>query len=142
MSADFLSNFMRVALEITGAERAVACDAESAIINFHNIEQTDLLSEKFSGMEIVRQSLESGLPIITNNAVSSITDAPVTNTNYSNLRVIVVIPIAGVGAIYLDQPIRKGIIPKDKVDRLAALAQRAATDSSAAELKSLYQEIG
>lgn len=143
MSADFLSNFMRAALHISGAERGVACNAEPAIVDLHNIEQADVLSDQFNGLEIVRQALAAGEPIITNNAVNNLRQAPVTNTNYSNLRVIVVIPLAPLGAVYLDQPIRKGIFPKELVARLGELGAYAVSggllNASASELVALYE---
>ncbi|MBZ0280891.1 MAG: hypothetical protein K8L97_09125 [Anaerolineae bacterium] len=143
MSASFLSNFMRVALEITGAERAVACNSEAAIVDLHNIEQVDVLAEAFTGLDIVRQVLRTGEPVITNNAVSNLHNAPVTNTNFSNLRVIVVIPIPGVGAVYLDQPIRKGVIAKEVVDRLKGLGQESIqANHTEAELLALYRQMG
>ncbi|MBL8165013.1 MAG: hypothetical protein JNJ61_23725 [Anaerolineae bacterium] len=145
MSADFLSNFMRAALSISGAERGVACDVEPSIVDLYNIEQSDVLSDKFPGLEIVRQALATGEPILTNNAVNDLSQAPVTNTNYSNLRVIVVIPLAPIGAIYLDQLIRKGIFPKEMVARLGELGAYAISNgllnASDSELVALYENV-
>jgi hypothetical protein len=146
MSNTLLSNFMRLALQKTRAERALAADNELAIIDMVNLEQADIMNETFLGIETIRQALDSGEPIITNNAVTSVTNAPLTNTNFSNLRVVVVIPVADYGAIYLDQPIRSGIIPKDTIDRLMAVGQHIAEDGrvdlNETELSELYQQIG
>jgi hypothetical protein len=145
MSSTLLSNFMRLALEKTGAERALVTDNNLAIVDTVNLEQADIMAETFLGIEIIRQALDAGEAIITNNAVSSVSNAPLTNTSFSNLRVVVVIPIAELGAVYLDQPIRGGIIPKETVDRLMAVGMFIADDESErteAELSQLYQEVG
>src|SRR5690349_14057009 len=115
MSENFLSNFMHAALAITGAERALVVDSDLTIIDMVNLAQSDVLADNFIGIDIIRRALESGEAIVTNNAVSDVAHAPNTNTNFSNLRLIVVIPAGGHGAVYLDQLMRKGVIPKDRV---------------------------
>jgi hypothetical protein len=146
MSTILLSSFMHLALQKTRAERALVADNELAIVDMINLEQADIMSDSFLGIETIRQALDSGEPIVTNNAVTSVSNAPLTNTNFSNLRVVVVIPVADYGAVYLDQPIRNGIIPKDTIDRLMAVSQHVAqngqVDLNEAELGELYQQIG
>ena len=145
MSATFLTNFLRLALNITGAERGMAADDGLAIVATANLEQADVLSPQFTGIEVIRQALDSGEPIITNNAVSDARRAPVTNTNFSNLRVVVVIPVEDRGAIYLDQHIRKGVFRKEIVDRLWLLGGRVLdsgnTNYSEVELQALYEQM-
>ena len=126
MSETFLSNFMYITLQITGAERALAVDSDLKIIDMLNLEQSDVLAENFIGIDVIQRALNTGESIVTNNAVSDISNAPNTNTNFSNLRLIVVIPAAGYGAVYLDQLMRKGVIPKDTVNRLMALGEHIA----------------
>lgn len=145
MSATFLVNFMRLALQKTGAERAMAADGNLSIVATMNLEQADLLSPQFTGIEVIRQALDEGEPIITNNAVMDPERAPVTNTSFSNLRVVVVIPVEEYGAVYLDQHIRMGVIPKEVVNRLWMVAGQAAnnrqTDISLDELEALYRQV-
>jgi len=145
MSETFLSNFMHVALHITGAERALVVDQDLTIIDMVNLEQSDILADNFIGIDVIRRALESGEAIVTNNAVSDVSHAPNTNTNFSNLRLIVVIPAGGYGAVYLDQPMRLGVIPKDTINRLMALgehvAQSGQLEISADEMGDLYQQI-
>ncbi len=145
MSATFLTNFMRLALAVTGAERGMAADGSLSIVATANLEQADVLSTQFIGIEVIRQALDSGEPIITNNAVSDPRRAPVTNTNFSNLRVVVVIPVEELGAVYLDQHIRKGVIRKEIVDRLWLLGGRVfdsgEMNHSEAELQALYEQM-
>jgi hypothetical protein len=146
MSANFLSNFMRVALQTTGAERGLAVDTRLSIIDMYEIDQAEILSDDFQGLQILRHALDTGQPVITNNAVVDPALAPVTNTNFSNLRVIVVIPVIGHGGVYLDQSIRLGIIPKETVERLMGLANHAIQhdqmNSTEAQLSDLYQRMG
>jgi hypothetical protein len=145
MSGNFLSNFMRFALQTTGAERGLACDLELSIVDQVNIQQADIMSQHFTGLETMRRALEDGESIITNNAVMDPALAPVTNTNFSNLRVVVVIPLLNYGAIYLDQSIRRGIIAKEIVDRLTIVGNTALENNlfeiSEAELWELYHQI-
>jgi hypothetical protein len=145
MSAAFLVNLMRIALHTTGAERALAVDSQMGVVDTINLDQTDINSEKFTGFESIREALAKGAPIITNNAVMDASRAPVTNTSFSNLRVVVVIPVEGLGAIYLDQPIRRGMIAKEIVNRLMVLGQQAVHDgqiaASESDLQALYGRI-
>ncbi|NWG16321.1 MAG: hypothetical protein HXY41_06765 [Chloroflexi bacterium] len=144
MNATFLSNFMRLALQKTGADRAMATDGNLSIVATINLEQADLLSSQFAGIEAIRQALDEGEPIITNNAVMDPTRAPVTNTNFSNLRVVVVIPVEEYGAVYLDQHIRKGVIPKEVVNRLWMVAgwvvNKQQMDIGPDELEAVYEQ--
>lgn len=145
MSETFLSNFMVVALHITGAERALVVDSDLTIVDMVNLEQADVLADNFIGIDVIRRALESGDTIVTNNAVSDIANAPNTNTNFSNLRLIVVIPAGGYGAVYLDQPMRQGVIPKDTINRLMLLGEQIARSGqleiSAEEMGDQYQQI-
>lgn len=135
---------MRLALQKTGAERALAAADDLSIVATQNLEQADLMSSQFTGIEVIRRALDNGEPIITNNAVMDPNLAPVTNTNFSNLRVVVVIPVEEYGAIYLDQHIRRGVIPRDVVLRLWTLAiqlvDSGQMDISEADLDALYQQ--
>lgn len=145
MSNTFLSNFMRFALQKTGAERALAADSDLAIIDMINLDQADIMDDTFFGIETIRQALDSGEAIVTNNAVTNVSNAPLTNTNFSNLRVVVVIPIADYGAIYLDQSIRNGVIPKETIDRLVAVSDYYADsdelEASEEELSEVYHQM-
>lgn len=145
MSETFLSNFMHVSLHITGAERALVVDHDLTIIDMVNLDQSDVLADNFIGIDVIQRALASGECIVTNNAVSDNAHAPNTNTNFSNLRLVVVIPAAGYGAVYLDQLMRKGVIPKDKVNRLMVLGehivQSGQLEISAEEMDDLYRQI-
>lgn len=145
MSETFLSNFMHIALDITGAERAMAVDPDLTIVDMINLDQSDVLDDNFIGIDVIQRALQSGESIVTNNAVSDVSNAPNTNTNFSNLRLVVVIPAGGYGAVYLDQLMRKGVIPKDRVNRLMELGEQIAESGeleiSADEMGERYQQM-
>ena len=141
MTTSLLASFMQIAIQQTGADRAMVCDAHLAVVGSVNLEQADILSEHLT--DVVQKAIASGQPVITNNAVKDASSAPVTKTNFDNLRGIVVIPVVGVGALYLDKPLKKGIIAKDKVNRLMKVAEEAvkAGQTTADHLDELYQQL-
>jgi hypothetical protein len=140
MSARFLSEFMQFALAKTGADRALAYDLDLQVVDKANFETTDLVEPKFQGIDYVQRALQSGELLVTNNAVNDPTKAPTTNTNFSNLRVVVIIPLKGMGAIYLDHPIRRGIIPKGVIMRLGQTVN-ACVASDSSDFETTYASI-
>jgi hypothetical protein len=58
--------------------------------------------------------------------------------------VVIAIPLAGHGAVYLDQPLRSGMIAKEIVEKLMALAddiiQQHNTDLSTPDLVARYEQ--
>ncbi|MEP6988549.1 MAG: hypothetical protein ABI970_23305 [Chloroflexota bacterium] len=141
-NTSLLASFMQIAIQQTGADRAMVCDTHLAVVGSVNLEQTDILSEHLT--EVVQKAITSGQPVITNNAVKDAANAPLTKTNFDNLRGIVVIPVVGVGALYLDRPLKQGIIAKNTVLRLMKVGEQAAkdgqTETTADKLGELYQQ--
>ena len=141
-NTSLLASFMQIAIQQTGADRAMVCDTHLAVVGSVNLEQTDILSERLT--EVVQKAITSGQPVITNNAVKDAANAPLTKTNFDNLRGIVVIPVMGVGALYLDRPLKQGIIAKNTVLRLMKVGEQAAkdgqTETTADKLGELYQQ--
>lgn len=147
MSAEFLSNFLLLAQSVTEAERGLAVDADLNMQDAVNIDEAELKSRGFRELadETMRQAMTDSDAIITNNIITDPEDAPKTNTSFAHLRVVVAFPVANIGAIYLDQHIRQGVIEKDVLDRLAALAQQVVrdnqTDLNVDALRQLYDAI-
>ncbi len=140
MSAPFLLNFMRVAHQVTQAERAFAVDTGLDVVGAVGIvpEQVEA-----AYLKCAKEALNRDEPIITDNYTLTIepSEAPVTNQSFPRLRAVFFIPLAGHGVICLDQRLQRGIIAKDKIDRLMQLGRRAAVEqvsSSEAELLALY----
>ncbi len=142
MNTTLLTSLMQIAIQQTGADRAMVCDTHLAVISSVNLEQAAILSEHLT--DVVQKAITSGQPVITNNAVKDVANAPVTKTNFDNLRGVVVIPVAGIGALYLDRPMKQGIIAKTTINRLMKVAEQAAKSGEAEttpeKLGELYQQ--
>jgi hypothetical protein len=147
MGADFLGKFLRVARTITQAERGMAVDANFTLLDAINLTPQMIESRQFSDVAepCLQRAQERNEAIITNNIITDPSQAPVTNTNFTDLRVVVVIPIKGQGAIYLDQHIRRGIIARDTIDKLMRLGAQIVDNgleaSSESEILALYKGL-
>ena len=143
MNTSLLASLMQIAIQQTGADRAMVCDTHLAVVGSVNLEPAEILSERVT--DAIQKAISSGQPVITNNAVKDATTAPLTKTNFDNLRGVVVIPVVGVGALYLDRPLKQGIIAKNTVNRLMKVAEQAAqdghTETTADQLGDLYQQF-
>lgn len=141
MSDSFLLNFMRVAHQITKAERAFAVDNNLTVRGTVGMAPDQI---EAAYLKCIKDALNRGEPVITDNYTMTIepSKAPVTNQSFPQLRAVFIIPLAGHGAICLDQRLQRGIIAKDKVDRLMQLGQQAIADqqtgSTEDELLALY----
>jgi hypothetical protein len=102
MSETFLLNLLRVANDVTKAERAFAVNQDLTVIGTLNITPEQI---EASYLKRVQQSMTDGSPVITDNYSMSIdpSKAPVTNKSFPKLRFVLVLPVAGIGAICLDQ---------------------------------------
>src|SRR5690606_11990385 len=114
MSDTFLLNLMRVASDITKAERAFAVNLELSVLGTLNIAPEQIEAPY---MKCVQQAINEGNPIITDNYSLSIdpSKAPVTNKSFPKLRFVLALPVTGHGAICLDQSLRGGVTTKEKV---------------------------
>jgi hypothetical protein len=145
MTETFVTKFLQVAREVTAADRGMAVDMNLKIQAVINLDEATLKAPRFSNLAEVtlRQALDENAPILTNNIVTTPEEAPRTNTTFSDLRVVVAIPVPEMGAVYLDQPIRHGMIPREVMERLSAMVQQVIaegqTDLSKDELIALYK---
>lgn len=123
MSHNFPLAFMHFAVEATGAERAMAIAPDGSVLGVQGLTEATLQSTDFTGFRNIEQAVASGeQPHITNNMVLDPDAAPNTNTNFADLRLVVVFPLAGEGFVYIDQHVRNGVIEQTVVDRLQQLA--------------------
>jgi hypothetical protein len=146
MSADFLVNFLQVAKTITGVERGMAVDQNLNVLHRINLDEETLKTPRFSVLanSTLRRAMESNDAILTNNVVTNPSEAPLTNTSFSDLRVIVAIPLGKAGAVYLDQHIRQGVISREMIEDLHNLGKQALDQgaaSSTEELLQMYQAL-
>jgi hypothetical protein len=123
MIESFLLNFMRVAHQITKAERAFAVDSQLTVLGTIGM-SPDQIEALY--LKCARDAISRGEPLITDNYTMTIepSKAPVTNQSFPQLRAVFFIPLDGHGAICLDQRLQRGIIAKDKVDRLMQLGRQ------------------
>ena len=147
MSDNFLSKFMHVAHEVTHAERCMTVDSDLKYQESINLDAETLQSSEFQKLatECLGRAIEGNTTVITNNMVSDPAKAPVTNTNFTDLRVVVAVPVLGQGAVYLDQHIRRGIIPRETIENLKNFAAHVLdnnlTNTSQQDLIALYQQM-
>lgn len=147
MSESVLTRLVRFAIGETRVDRAYAFDSEGtlvehAVLDSHSTAKPDISEYMHS---LVRRALSSGQLVLSNNTFIDPTEAPSTNTSIKNLRIYVVLPIRGIGALFLDQPIGSGIVPRPTIDRMYAMCQRIADREAPdsltdVDIKSLYVE--
>ena len=147
MSDSILSVVMRVAKEITRAERGMSVTSDLTVVDIEDLPIEALEDEAFQDVALksLSQAIDSNQSVLTNNIITDPAEAPVTNTNFTDLRVIVAIPVQGEGAIYLDQHIRNGMFQRDTIDRLSRMVtQIIGQDESSLsvdQLRKIYDDL-
>lgn len=147
MSVNVLARMVRFAIGETRVDRAYAFDTEGKLVE-HAVLDSQITAEPDISEymhSLVKRALTNGQLVLSNNTFIDPTDAPNTNTSIKNLRIYVVLPIRGIGALFLDQPIGSGIVPRPTIDRMYAMCQRIANQESPgtlndADLKAFYTE--
>lgn len=146
MSDSFLTRFFHVAQKVTEADRGLAVNSALEVLDKVNVDEKTLADQAFMDFSQtwLRRAIEGGETIITNNIITDPSQAPTTNTNFANLRVVVCIPMSEHGAVYLDQHIRNGIIPREVIDRLSKVAgkllENPQPDITEAEIMAVYEK--
>lgn len=147
MTHQFLANFMHFTKIITETERAMAFDLSLNLVDHSGFDEQDLA--KPTVMQrcryIVGVAIREKENKLTNNLFLKPEEAPDTNTNYANLHIVVAIPVPTLGAIYIDQHIRQGVIARDRTDRLYEfvkhLIKKNALNLSVDDMLRLYGEV-
>lgn len=145
MSEHFLENFMRASVRITEADRGIAVDNDMRIIAASTNEDTIEVRELEEFIQTnLQAAIKTGETIISNNVITDPQQAPTTNINFTDLRVVIAMPISDYGAIHLERKIRSGIITQTAVSNLsqlsALLISAGKTDISVEEMVRLYNE--
>jgi hypothetical protein len=146
MTEQFLKRFLNMACVTTGAERALSVNEQLEVVDRFNVDESLLSDTVFWPLtsKLLQQAHETGEPILTNNMIQDPSQAPTTNTNFSSLRVIVVLPIAGHGIIYLDQKIKTGVFTREVLRKLTAtlnqVTEAQRIDISEEALRALYEQ--
>ncbi len=139
MSDSILSAVMRIAKEITRAERGMSVDAELTVVDVADLTAEIIEDDSFQkvALKSLSQAMETNESVLTNNIITDPAKAPVTNTSFTDLRVIVTIPVEGAGAIYLDQHIRNGMFQRDTIDKLSRMVTEAIAQDTPVDLDDL-----
>jgi len=147
MNEQFLQNLLQMAKQVTEAERGMAVNQNLDVLNAINLEQSMMQSNEFSEFANIclRQAIDTGEAVITNNIITDPSQAPTTNTNFADLRVIIALPVIESGAVYLDKPIRDGVIPKKTTEKLMKLIshvlENGYENSNNAELVEIFEQL-
>lgn len=114
---------------MTNVERGLVVDTNLEVISMIGLTPDDIQEATFKDLAThsVRKALDEQETVITNNTISNPDDAPVTNTNFHDMRIIVAFPVGNIGAVYVDQYLRRGIITSNVVERLRAFAEHCLT---------------
>jgi hypothetical protein len=125
MSKELIVAFLEAAIDVCGCQRGLAVDDQMNILTTINLSEEVRQTARFNILMsvAVRKSIDSNEAVITNNVVTSVDQAPLTNTSFSDLRMVVAIPLEGMGAIYMDKSVKQGVIPRPMVDTLYDIAQ-------------------
>jgi len=125
--SEFLLNYMRVAFDVTKAERAFAVDTNLTVLGSIKIKQEEIEASYF---KCIQQAINEHKALITDNYTMTIdpSKAPITNQSFPKLRFVVILPVKGIGAVCLDQSLRAGVTTKEKVDRLTQFVDQIIED--------------
>ncbi len=147
MSDNVLTRMVRFAIGETRVDRVYGFDRDGALVEHAVLDSQSTTPPEVSEYmhSLVRRALSSGQLVLSNNTFIDPTEAPSTNTSIKNLRIYVVLPIRGIGVLFLDQPIGSGVVPRPTIDRMYALCQRIADRDAVdsltdADIKALYSE--
>ena len=147
MSNGFLSNFMRAAQAVTRAERCVALDKDKAVLDRINVSDDVLENERFGKLlhNSVEEAITTAEAVITNNLITDPEQAPQTNVHLHDLRMVVAIPLADYGAVYLDQHIRQGVFERNMIEKLTVLGRTLIAEDkmnlSSEDFVALYRKL-
>ena len=92
--SEFLLNYMRVAFDVTKAERAFAVDTNLTVLGTIKIKQEEIEAPYF---KCIRQAINEHKALITDNYTMTIdpSKAPITNQSFPKLRFVVILPSFG-----------------------------------------------
>jgi hypothetical protein len=130
--SDFLANFMQFALKQTNAERGLAVDTDLNTQSVVGLDAKAMSSQSFTDLtaKVLHDAITTQNPVMTNNIIADLSEAPKTNTSFTDLRMVVAIPVAQFGAIYIDRPIKFGVISRDLIEKITLFGNQLATSGA------------
>lgn len=143
MSHTFVKNFRQLAHAATDADASIAYDAALSLIEQHGEVDTINLERAAA---IAQEARASGEEVLTNNMITNPDEAPSTNVHLRGLRMVMALPLANLGVIYLEKSVRLGVFEKPIIERLKHLAAQVIsadeTDLSAEALTERFDALG
>jgi hypothetical protein len=120
MTPERLENYLTFVLTVTQADRCLIVDEQQQTLASRHFDSGVLNSEAFAELasQVLKHAMETNRPVITNNIIIDPAEAPTTNTAFSDLRIVVGLPVPGVGALYMDRPVRHGAFDRALLDQL------------------------
>lgn len=99
MSKDLVMAFLEAAMDVSACDRGLAVDEQMNLLTTINLTDEVRQSPRFNLLMSVsvRRAVDLQEAVITNNVVTSAAEAPLTNTSFSDLRMVVAIPLEGQG---------------------------------------------
>lgn len=140
-----LEHLLKVTIRITGAERGLAVNPLFEVQHTVNFDGDVKADADFWGfaLQTFGKASETRQPVLTNNVITDPLQAPTTNTNFANLRLVVVFPIKQLGYVYIDQPVKRGAFTREQVNRLRQVIEQIDTADEASltedAIQSLYE---
>jgi len=144
MTDTLLTRLLRAVLGVTRVDRIYAFDPAGILIEHAMVDPKAPLDPVISEfmLGLVKRALAQGQLVLSNNTFTDPTQAPTTNIGINNLRIYVVLPVPTLGAIFLDQAIGMGVVPRHTIDQLHNTLKTVAsrpdadslTDSALAEM--------
>lgn len=122
-----LTRLLRFAVAETRADRIYAFDSTGQLVDYAQLDSPSSEPPQITSLMagLIADAIQKNELVLSNNTFIDPTQAPNTNTSIQNLRIYVVIPVKNFGVLFLDQPIRSGIVPRPIIDRLQSIGQRA-----------------
>jgi hypothetical protein len=136
MTNTLLTRLLRAVLGVTRVDRIYAFD-QNARLTEHVMVDAKAPAEPTINefmQSLVSKALSQGQLVLSNNTFTDPSQAPTTNIGINNLRIYVVLPIPNVGAIFLDQAIGVGVVPRQTIDILFNALQDIANTPDADSL--------
>jgi hypothetical protein len=144
MTPERIDAYLTFVQTLTRADRCLIVNEDMRALSSRGLDEATLTSEAFTDLasQVLVHAAETGAPVITNNIITDPAEAPTTNTSFSDLRIVVALPIPQVGALYMDRPVKHGVFDHMLLQRLMPFSAEVLLDEvslSAEEMRQRFQ---
>jgi hypothetical protein len=143
MTLERLENYLTFVLMVTQADRCLIVDEQGQTLASRHFDSGMLNSEAFVELasQVLKHAIETNRPVITNNIIVDPAEAPTTNTAFSDLRIVVGLPVPGVGALYMDRPVRHGAFDRALLDQLIQFSSKVLSSQEPIDADAMRQRF-